>query len=70
MPFGRLDGLSAKDKRIFMAKVFETTQRAMSQTVDDVGLATRAPVPWTSVRDADIDSLALGRTALMITNLR
>ena len=55
MPFGRPDGLSAKDKRIFMAKVFETTQRAMSQTVDDVGLATRAPVPYPSTWEGKYD---------------
>ena len=43
MPFGRPDGLSAKDKRIFMAKVFEKTQNTMSKTVDDIGLRPARP---------------------------
>ena len=55
MPFGRPDGLSAKDKRIFMAKVFEKTQNTMSKTVDDIGLATRAPVPYPSKWEAKYD---------------
>jgi hypothetical protein len=41
-------GMSAKEKRLYMAKVFEVTQNAMSQTVDDVGLERRRAVPFPS----------------------
>eukprot|EP00325_Prymnesiales_sp_UTEX-LB-985_P006667 CAMPEP_0174701118 /NCGR_PEP_ID=MMETSP1094-20130205/5859_1 /TAXON_ID=156173 /ORGANISM="Chrysochromulina brevifilum, Strain UTEX LB 985" /LENGTH=216 /DNA_ID=CAMNT_0015898717 /DNA_START=32 /DNA_END=682 /DNA_ORIENTATION=+ len=41
-------GLSAKDKRAYMAKVFEKTQRDMSSIVDDLSLAKRSPVPYPS----------------------
>ena len=37
--------LSAKEKRLWMAKVFEVTQNAMSQTVDDLSLERRRAGP-------------------------
>jgi len=40
--------LSQKEKRAYMAKVFEKTQRDMSSTVDELSLAKRTPVPYPS----------------------
>lgn len=40
--------MSAHEKRLHMAKLFERTQNAMSETVDDVGLETRRAVPFPS----------------------
>jgi len=42
------EGLSVKEKRAYMAKVFEQTQRSMSSTVDELSLAKRSAVPYPS----------------------
>merc|ERR1719201_2444111 len=39
---------SLKEKRAIMAKKFETTQRAMSSTVDELSLMRRRAVPYSS----------------------
>jgi hypothetical protein len=41
-------GLTAKEKRTYMADVFSKTQMAMSQTVDLLGLERRRAVPYAS----------------------
>lgn len=43
-----MTGMTAKEKRFHMAKVFTETQMAMSKTVDDVALSKRAAVPFES----------------------
>jgi len=40
--------MSIKEQRMAMAAKFETTQRAMSTTVDDLALARRSAVPYPS----------------------
>ena len=41
-------GLSAQEKRKYMANTFAVTQYAMSQTVDLLGLERRRAVPYAS----------------------
>ena len=41
-------GLTAKEKRKYMAKQFEVTQHAMSSTVDELSLMRRTAVPYPS----------------------
>jgi len=48
MPAPPPPGLTAKEKRAYMASIFEKSQRAMAMAVDDVMLAKRSAVPYPS----------------------